>query len=49
MPMDAACLAAVVRECRPVVEGAKIDKIFQPARDEVILQLRGSQGNGNCC
>lgn len=46
MPMDAACLAAVVRECRPVVEGAKIDKIFQPARDEVILQLRGSQGNG---
>lgn len=46
MPMDAACLASVVQECRPVVEGAKIDKIFQPARDEVIIQLRGGQGNG---
>ncbi len=46
MPMDAACLAAVVQECRPVAEGARIDKIFQPARDEVILLLRGNQGNG---
>ena len=45
MPMDAACLTAVVRECRPLVEGAKIDKIFQPGKDEVVLQLRGGQGN----
>ena len=45
MPMDAACLTAVVRECRPLVEGAKFDKIFQPGKDEVVLQLRGGQGN----
>ncbi len=45
MPMDAACLAGVVQECRPVIEGAKIDKIFQPARDEIVLQLRSGQGN----
>lgn len=45
MPLDAACLTGVVRECRPMVEGARIDKIFQPARDEIVLQLRGPQGN----
>lgn len=43
MPMDAACLTGIVQECRPVIEGAKIDKIFQPARDEVILQLRSGR------
>ena len=45
MPMDAACLAAVVQECRPAVEEARIDKIFQPARDEIVLLLRGGQRN----
>ena len=45
MPMDAACLTAVVRECRPAVEGARIDKIFQPGRDEIVLLLRGNRGN----
>lgn len=45
MPLDAACLAGIVQECRPAVEGARIDKIFQPARDEIVFLLRGNQGN----
>lgn len=45
MPLDAATLTGVVYELRPVLEGAKIDKIFQPVRDEVIFQLRSPVGN----
>lgn len=45
MPLDAACLTGIVQECRPAVEGARVDKIFQPARDEIVLLLRGNQGN----
>ena len=37
MPLDAACLTGIVQECRPAVEGARVDKIFQPARDEIVL------------
>ncbi|MCD7857003.1 MAG: NFACT family protein, partial [Clostridiales bacterium] len=47
MPLDAATLTGVVSELRPTVEGAKIDKIFQPGRDELVLQLR-SAGGGEC-
>lgn len=46
MPMDAICLSAVVRELAETVVGSRIDKIHQPARDEVILQVRGNQGSG---
>ena len=45
MPLDAACLTGIVQECRPAVEGARVDKIFQPARDEIVMLLRGNQGN----
>lgn len=45
MPLDAATLTGVVNELRPVVENAKIDKIFQPAKDEIIFQLRSPKGN----
>lgn len=45
MPLDAATLTGLVSELRPVVEGAKIDKIFQPAKDELIFQLRSPKGN----
>lgn len=44
MPLDAVCLSAVVRELEPSVVGARVDKIYQPARDEVILALRGREG-----
>ena len=45
MPMDAICLSGVVEELRSSVTGGKIDKIYQPARDEVILVLRTGAGN----
>jgi predicted ribosome quality control (RQC) complex YloA/Tae2 family protein len=45
MPLDAATLTGLVSELRPVVEGAKIDKIFQPGKDELIFQLRSPKGN----
>lgn len=45
MPLDAVCLTAVVKELEPFVVGGKVDKIYQPARDEIILALRGREGN----
>ena len=45
MPLDAVCLSAVVRELTPVAVGARVDKIYQPARDEVVLALRGREGS----
>lgn len=44
MPMDSLCMAAVMRECEPALVGGRIDKIYQPSRDEVVLQVRGTQG-----
>ena len=43
MPLDAICLTGVVRELREAVLGLRIEKIQQPARDQVILTLRGSR------
>ena len=43
MALDAICLQAVLEELRPEVVGARIDKVQQPARDQVILVLRGSR------
>ena len=45
MPLDAVCLTAVLRELESAVVGSKVDKIYQPARDEVIFALRGREGN----
>ena len=45
MPLDALCLTALAEELRPALEGARIDKIYQPARDEVLLHLRSQAGN----
>ena len=42
MPLDAICLRAVLNELRPALVGARIDKVQQPARDQVILLLRGN-------
>jgi predicted ribosome quality control (RQC) complex YloA/Tae2 family protein len=41
MGLDAVCLQAVVEELRPQLLGLRIDKVQQPARDQVILLLRG--------
>ncbi len=43
MPLDAICLTGVVRELRDAVLGLRIEKIQQPARDQVILTLRGGR------
>jgi len=45
VPLDAICLSALVSELKNAVVGSRIDKIHQPARDEVILSLRGSTGS----
>ncbi len=45
MPLDAICLEALVDELRDQIVGARIDKVFQPERDELGLALRGQNGN----
>ena len=43
MPFDAVFLSAVVKELEPSLLGARIEKIQQPARDTVLLLLRGRE------
>ena len=45
MPLDALCLSGVVHELQNALSGAKIDKIYQPGRDQVVLALRAPAGN----
>ena len=45
MPLDALCLSGVVRELDAALSGAKIDKIYQPTRDEAVLHMRTGSGN----
>lgn len=42
MPLDAICLTAVVEELRGALTGGRVDKIYQPGRDEVVLAVRGA-------
>ena len=46
MPLDALCLSGLVHELDQSVTGGKIDKIYQPGRDEVVLALR-TPAHGN--
>ena len=43
MPLDAVCLTGVVRELRQAVLGLRIEKIQQPAKDQIVLTLRGNR------
>ena len=43
MHLDAICLQGVVGELAPQLTGSRIEKIQQPARDQIILLLRGSR------
>jgi len=43
MPLDAICLTAVIGELRDALIGGKIDKIYQPNSDEVLLTVRGNR------
>ncbi len=46
MALDAICLSAVLHELRGSIIGGKIDKIYQPGRDEIVLSMRsGTAGN----
>ena len=46
MPLDALCLSGVIRELNAGLVESRVDKIYQPGRDEVILALR-SPAAGN--
>lgn len=43
MPLDAICLQAVVKEIAPALVDSRIEKIQQPARDQLVLLLRGNR------
>ena len=43
MPLDAICLQGVVGELAPQLTGSRIENIQQPARDQLVLLLRGSR------
>ena len=44
MALDAATLALTARELKQTLGDARIDKIFEPTRDEVVLNLRMRSG-----
>lgn len=43
MAIDAICLQAVTEELRPQLTGLRVDKVQQPARDQVVLIFRGKR------
>ena len=45
MPLDALCLTAVAAELRRSLVGGKNDKLYQPARDQLLLYIRGQGEN----
>ena len=44
MPLDAICLGAVTNELNTVLTGCRIEKVYQPDRDEIVIQTRGQGG-----
>jgi len=46
MALDAVMLAALVNEIGQQADGAAVDKVQQPAADEIVLTLRGRAGGG---
>ena len=40
MAFDAGMLSCVIHELKSVAQGGRIEKIYQPERDEIILQMR---------
>ena len=46
MALDALFLAATLRELTAAVQGGRIDKIYQPGVQDVVLTIRGPEGNG---
>ncbi len=44
MAFDAGMLACALSEIRRTAEGARIEKVYQPERDEIVLQMRSFEG-----
>ncbi|MGO5096038.1 Rqc2 family fibronectin-binding protein [Agathobaculum sp. LCP25S3_E8] len=44
MPLDAICLGAVTHELNKMLAGCRVEKVYQPDRDEIVLQTRGPGG-----
>ncbi len=44
MAFDAGMLACTLAEIRNLALGARIEKVFQPERDEIVLQMRSLEG-----
>ena len=45
MPLDAVCISAVVNELQDTLADARVDKVQQPERDEIILSVRTKTDN----
>ncbi|MDR3207131.1 MAG: NFACT family protein [Oscillospiraceae bacterium] len=45
MPLDAVCLMALRGELEQALSGARVDKVYMPAREEVHLSLRTAGGH----
>ena len=43
MPLDAVCLSGVVKELQESILGLRVEKVQQPARDQIVLTLRGNK------
>lgn len=44
MAFDAGMLSCVINEIKTLSGGARIEKVYQPSRDELILQMRSYEG-----
>ena len=44
MAFDAGMLACTLAEIRKVAQGARIEKVYQPEKDEIVLQMRSFEG-----
>ncbi len=49
MAFDAGMLACTLSEIRRVALGARIEKVYQPERDEIVLQMRSFEGGRRLC
>ena len=45
MPFDAVFMTALAGELREKLVGGKVDKLYQPARDEAVLHMRAGRDN----
>ena len=49
MALDAATLALTAAELKTTLTDAKIAKLFEPTRDELVLTLRTRTETYSCC